>query len=322
MKYSSDEEFIRVWMDLQSATKVSVFFGQDVRSVHIRRRSLEAKYKISLDANTPNAKPTRLVTPGNMRREIDVDFGMIVVFSDAHFWPDEPSPAYRALLSFLEMHKQEIVCVVNNGDAFDGASISRFPGINFNKLPSVKEELEACQIALTEIENRVLKHTPLIFPLGNHDSRYEQLIVNKAPELQGLKGTQLRDYFPLWQPCYSFWVNGHTVIKHRFKGGAMAGRNNSLHGGCNFVTGHTHVGAVNLITDYNGTRYGVQTGTLADPLGRQFEYAEDNPKDWMAGFAVLSFHEGQLLMPELVRVWDEDHFEFRGKVHESQPKDS
>ena len=317
MKYSTDEEFIRVWQELKSATKVAEFFKQDVRSVYTRRKSMEIKYKISLDASSRNFKPTRLVTPGNMRRELNIDFGMVVVFSDAHFWPDEPTPAYRALLRFLEMHKQDIVCVVNNGDAFDGASISRFPSINFNKLPSVKEELEACQISLTEIENRVLKQTPLIWPMGNHDARYEQLIVNKAPELQGLKGTQLRDYFPLWQPCYSFWVNGDTVIKHRYKGGAMAGRNNTLHGGTNFVTGHTHVGCVNPFTDYNGTRYGVQTGTLANPLGRQFEYAEDSPKDWMACFAVLTFYDGKLLMPELCKVWDDDHFEFRGQVHES-----
>jgi len=317
MKYSTDEEFIRVWQDLKSPSKVSEFFDMNLRGVHKRRKNLEERYKISLDSDHPHAKPTRLVTPGNMRRELNIDNGMIVVFSDAHFWPDEPTPAYRALLKFLEMHKQEIKCVVNNGDAFDGASISRFPSINFNKLPTVKEELQACQTSLTEIENRVLKQTPLIWPMGNHDARYEQLIVNKAPELQGLQGTQLRDYFPLWQPCYSFWVNGDTVIKHRYKGGAMAGRNNTLHGGINFVTGHTHVGAVNLLTDYNGTRYGVQTGTLANPVGRQFEYAEDNPKDWMAGFAVLSFHKGKLLIPELVRVWDEDYFEFRGKVHES-----
>lgn len=317
MKYSTDEEFIRVWQELKSPSKVSEFFGMNLRGVHKRRKNLEERYKISLDADHPHAKPTRLVTPGTMRRELNVENGMVVVFSDAHFWPDEPTPAYRALLKFLEMHKQEIKCVVNNGDAFDGASISRFPSINFNKLPTVKEELEACQTSLTEIENRVLKQTPLIWPMGNHDARYEQLIVNKAPELQGLQGTQLRDYFPLWQPCYSFWVNNDTVIKHRYKGGAMAGRNNTLHGGINFVTGHTHVGAVNLLTDYNGTRYGVQTGTLANPVGRQFEYAEDNPKDWMAGFAVLSFHEGKLLIPELVRVWDDNHFEFRGKVHES-----
>jgi hypothetical protein len=319
MKFSTDEEFIRVWMELQSATKVSKFFVQDVRSVHIRRRSLEAKYKISLDANTPGAKPTRLVTPGNMRREIDIDFGMVVVFSDAHFWPDEPSPAFRALLSFLEMHKQDIVCVVNNGDAFDGASISRFPAMDFEKLPTVKEELEACQESLTEIENRVLKQIPLIFCIGNHDARYEQLIINKAPELAGLQGTQFKDYFPMWLFSYSLWINDNVVIKHRFKNGALAGRNNTLAAGKSFVTGHTHVGAVNLYTDYNGTRYGVQTGTLANPFGKAFRYAEENPRDWMAGFAVLTFYDGKLLMPELVRVWDDDHFEFRGEVHESHP---
>jgi len=319
MKYSSDEEFIRVWLELKSATKVANFFKQTVRSVYIRRKALEARHKISLDANSGTFTPTRLITPGNMRRELEVDFGMVVVFSDAHFWPDEPTPAYRALLRFIEIYKQDIVCVVNNGDAFDGASISRFPSINFNKLPTVKEELEACQTSLIEIEKRVLKQTPLIWPMGNHDARYEQLIVNKAPELQGLKGTQLKDYFPLWQPCYSFWINRNTVIKHRYKGGAMAGRNNTIHGGINFVTGHTHVGAVNLFTDYNGTRYGVQTGTLANPIGRQFEYAEDNPKDWMAGFAVLTFYEGKLLMPELVQLYDDDHFEFRGQIHESHP---
>ena len=233
-----------------------------------------------------------------MRRELNIDFGMVVVFSDAHFWPDEPTPANRALLRFLEMHKQDIVCVVNNGDAFDGASISRFPSINFNKLPTVQEELEACQKSLTEIENRVLKQTPLIWSMGNHDSRFEVLIVNKAPELQGLKGTQLKDYFPLWQPCYSFWINGDTVIKHRYKNGAMAGRNNTIHGGINFVTGHTHVGCI------------------YPPVGNPLE---DSPKDWMACFAVLTFFDGKLLMPELCKVWDDDHFEFRGQVHESHP---
>jgi hypothetical protein len=39
----------------------------------------------------------------------------------------------------------------------------------------------------------------------------------------------------------------------------------------------------------------------------------------MAGFAVLTFYEGKLLMPELVQLYDDDHFEFRGEVHESHP---
>jgi hypothetical protein len=88
-----------------------------------------------------------------------------------------------------------------------------------------------------------------------------------------------------------------------------------LHGGTSIVTGHTHVLAVQPITDYNGTRYGVQTGTLAEPNNMQFaDYTEDNPKDWRSGFAVLTWDRGKLLMPELVQVFGEDEVVFRGEI--------
>ena len=79
------------------------------------------------------------------------------------------------------------------------------------------------------------------------------------------------------------------------------------------VTGHTHNLAVQPLTDYNGTRYGVQTGTLADPNGGQFlHYTEDGPKDWRSGFALLSWERGRLMLPELVQVFDDENIEFRG----------
>jgi hypothetical protein len=52
----------------------------------------------------------------------------------------------------------------------------------------------------------------------------------------------------------------------------------------------------------------------ANIYGRQFDYAEDNPKDWMECFAVLTFKDGKLLMPELVKPWDNRSYEFRGEV--------
>jgi hypothetical protein len=69
------------------------------------------------------------------------------------------------------------------------------------------------------------------------------------------------------------------------------------------------------MTDYNGTRWGVDTGTMADPRGPQFiDYLEDNVTDWRSGFAVLTFFKGRLLWPEVVHVTGEDEVEFRGKV--------
>jgi hypothetical protein len=70
--------------------------------------------------------------------------------------------------------------------------------------------------------------------------------------------------------------------------------------------------------DYNTYgRWGVQTGCLADPRGEQFiHYTEDAPTDWTSGFALLTYEQGHLLQPELVRVFDENKglVDFRGKL--------
>ena len=65
--------------------------------------------------------------------------------------------------------------------------------------------------------------------------------------------------------------------------------------------------------DYNGRRWGVDTGTLSDPHGPQFEYGENNPTPHTSGFAVLTFRGGKLLPPELCEVHDGAAY-FRGEV--------
>ena len=133
---------------------------------------------------------------------------------------------------------------------------------------------------------------------------------------EGVAGFTLKDHFPLWEPCWSFWVNEDTVIKHRWKGGFGAGRANTLNAGVNMITGHTHNLAVQPLTDYNGTRYGIQTGCLADPnVGQFLAYTEDGCKDWRSRFALLTFDRGRLLLPELIQVCGEDEYEFRGEIH-------
>lgn len=82
------------------------------------------------------------------------------------------------------------------------------------------------------------------------------------------------------------------------------------------ITGHTHNLSAFPITDYNGTRWGVQTGCLADPHSSAFiHYIEDAPADWRSGFVLLSWENGKMLMPELVMVSGEDEFQFRGCVN-------
>jgi len=251
-----------------------------------------------------------------VRRGMALEKGRVIVFSDAHFWPDDTTTAFKALIKFIEHFKPSaIVC---NGDAFDGSGgISRFPRIGWQKTPTVKEEIEACQFYLGEIE-KVANGAQLIWCMGNHDARLTNYIAANAPQLEGLPHTELKDFFPLWKPCWSFWVNEDTVIKHRLKGGRYAGYNNvNATLGCNIITGHTHVLCTSPISAYGKTAWGVQTGTLAEPTSMQFaNYTEDAPHDWRSGFVMLSWERGRMLMPEMIQVCGENEVEFRGEILE------
>ena len=312
----TDEEWIASWNKIGSPEEFAKTNKIAIRNVYSRRRNLENKLGIQLPTfASQNPAYLKKVdqTPGNARRGIEMEKGRIVVFSDAHFWPGEVTTAYKALLKIIKEFKPKVV--VANGDIFDGSQASRHARIGWEKTPSVREELESCIEMMAGIE-KVAKGAQLIWTLGNHDARFETFLSAQTSMYEGVSGFTLKDHFPLWKPCWSFWVNEDTVIKHRWKGGFGGGRANALNSGCNMVTGHTHNLAVQPLTDYNGTRYGVQTGCLADPNGEQFmAYTEDSPKDWRSGFALLSWERGRLMLPELIQVCGEDEFEFRGAIH-------
>jgi len=215
--------------------------------------------------------------------------------------------------------------VILNGDVFDGASISRHPSIGWEKRPTVAEELGACQQRCSALRRAAQANCPpeifaligWIWDLGNHDMRFEMKIANALPELERVKGVHLKDHFPDWRPACSAWINNSIVIKHRWKGGIHAAFNNAKDSGKSIVTGHLHRLQAVPWTDYNGTRWGVETGTLARPYGPQFiHYTEGNPVNWRSGFVELTLYKGELLMPDLWLIRDEHHWENRGKVYE------
>ena len=311
----SEEEFIELWEKYQSPIKVARVLGISERSVMSRRSRLEQRSKkLLLTKSSADNKRghTDSIQPSMARHHLGIENGVVLVFSDAHFWPGFRSTAFKGLLWAIKELKPK--AVINNGDAFDGAAISRFPRIGWDSKPSVIQELRACEASLGEIEDAA-KGAKLIWALGNHDARFENRLANTVPEYMAVGGFKLSDHFPAWIPCWSCWPTDNVIVKHRFKGGLHATHNNTVNAGLNIVTGHLHSLKVTPFADYAGNRFGVDTGTLAETDGPQFtDYLEDNPVNWRSGFAVLTFHNGRLLWPELVHRWAKDKIEFRGKV--------
>lgn len=312
----TEEEFIKVWREHGNPAAVAAALGISIRNVFSRRRKIENAHDITLhsDIGQGSVPNYRHAPQHAARKHVEIENGVAVVFSDAHFWPGVRTTAFRALLVLIrELKPKTVVC---NGDAFDGASISRFPRIGWDSKPSVIEELKACKECLEIIED-VAGKAKLYWPLGNHDARFENKLAQNAPQFEGITGFHLKDHFPAWVPCWSVWINGDVVVKHRMRGGIHATRNNTLNAGTTIVTGHLHSLKVTPLTDYRGNRWGVDTGTLADPNGPQFvDYLEDNSTDWRSGFVVLTFHQGRLLWPEVVYVLDDTHVSFRGRIIE------
>lgn len=303
-----DPELLRtveLWSTANNISEVGRQLGLSRQAVQ-GRLSAAKRFGIipTVDA-VPSDHPARLNLP--------IDTGTVLIGSDCHYWTGEPSTAHRAFVRLIKKIKP--VAVIMNGDVLDGASISRHAPMQWEERPTLIQEIEACKDRLGEIEKAAGK-ARRIWTLGNHDARYESKLANMVPEYAHVHGMHLKDNFPLWEPTMSVWINGHTVVKHRFKGGIHAAHNNALWSGKSMVTGHLHSLKVTPFSDYNGTRFGCDCGTMATPYGPQFDYTEDNPVNWRSGFLVLSFVEYRLMWPEIVHVIEDGKVEWRGEIIE------
>lgn len=315
MKNISDKEFIER-LSKTSANEFALQLGCTQPAIGQRKARIEKATGKTLLVGERSlgwqAAQTKQAHPG--RLEYTMHNGVALIGSDFHIWPGDVPTMHRAFLKFCR--KMEPGIVILNGDVVDMAAVSRHPPIGWETQPTVQQEIETAQARLHDIEI-VCGKIPKVWTLGNHDARFETRLATVAPEYAKLHGVHLRDHFPNWEPCWSCWINDDVVVKHRFKGGIHAPWNNTINSGKTIVTGHLHSAKVTPFTDYNGTRYGVDTGCMADPGDRAFlDYTEDNPKNWRAAFGVFTFTEGMLLFPELVIKVDETHVQFRGELIE------
>jgi hypothetical protein len=303
------ETFLREFAEL-GASAMARKYDILERTVYERRRRMEKSLGLTVTPPTRGGHVEQLDQhPAAIK--LGIENGHILIGSDSHYWPGIVSTAHRAFLEFAKEYKPKIIC--KNGDEADFPQISRHAPIAWEHRPKLSEEVDNLKAMLSEIE-KVSPDSRRIWPLGNHDSRFETRLATVAPEYANIHGVHLKDNFPNWEPCWAAFVNDDVVIKHRIKGGVYAPRNNTIAAGRSVFTGHMHSLKVWPHSDYNGTRWGGDSGTMADPYGPQFyNYTELNPLDWRSGFLFLTIVKGKLLWPETVWVSGPDTVQFRGK---------
>src|SRR6185312_3364177 len=295
-RFCSDAEFEELFRK-HGPTQTAKILGCSERAVYKRRNNV-----------APGIQPpskVEVMHPG--RIPLEIKNGTALIGSDFHIWPGETSTCLRAFKKFIKDIQPS--AIILNGDVLDFPRISRHPQ-NWESAPDPKEEIECAQDHLSDMEQAAKRGTKKIWPIGNHDARLEALYANSTPQMKGMRGVHLADFFPLWEKAMSCFINekidgGATMVKHRFKSGQAAPRANTLNAGVHMVTGHLHSQKVIPVSDYRGDRYGVDTGCVADKEHKAFSYCEDSPLDWRSGFALLTYRDGRLLYPELITKWSD-----------------
>ena len=317
----NDQEFIALWKNNPSASDMAKITGMHERSVYSRRTTLERKYGIILAADDPIRAKNNLATSKiiqSSRRDVnrlEIDNGMIVVGSDAHYSPNYISVAHKAFCNVIAEYNREVTAIILNGDILDGGSISRHDRLRWKKPPTVKDELEAVQTRLGEIESVRPAGAHLLRTYGNHCARFENRLSNFVPQFEGIGGFLLKDHLPHWMDSERIDINDDTVVIHDWHSGIHSGWNDTLKGGCTVVTGHTHELSAKAHRGFKNTHYGVKTGMLADNEQEEFDYRLSKPGfNWQSGFAVLTWVDGMMLYPEFCAVRDNGKAYFRGKL--------
>jgi hypothetical protein len=315
----TEEQFIKLFKELKSPTAVAKTLGVTPRSVQARAERIRFLGVAPLPVENPISPNTQHGEQKYSKAisQIEISDGYILIGSDAHIWDTNWTCAQRAFIKFAKDLKPHTVIL--NGDIFDGASVSRHASIGWEQSPTVKQELESA----VEFCDQVLKASPnskRFWPAGNHDMRFETRLAERASEYKGINGLHLKDHVAGWQPCWRVDVNvgapSYTIVRHREKGGIHADYRNVIESGCSLVTGHDHRLTVEPWVDYRQQiRYGVRTGYMAaSPYEPQFlAYLEARHPNWISGFMVLKFANGQLMWPQAVRVMDDEHVEYLGE---------
>lgn len=228
--------------------------------------------------------------------EIKMPYGLIVVASDFHI-PFQDNLAVKSFINYCAKVQPKVI--VLNGDIMDMFMLSKFTkGEGRNPMEEVVETR-----SVLESIRAVCSKSDIYYVIGNHETRLERYVLNKAPELASL----IEDVFSILKVsdfnirgCASLLVNDNLVFKHGTLLGNKSGLSaikemeNAYMSGC---SGHTHRLCKYIARKSGRKFFWIETGCLCDLTP---EYMI-NP-NWQNGFAVIEIKNGRVYHSKIVEI--------------------
>jgi len=209
-------------------------------------------------------------------------------------------------IALEEFKRARIDTLILNGDILDCYQVSRF-----NKIPTKKSIDEECDMAvqfLWDIKT-FLPKVKIIWKFGNHEERFEDLILNKAPEIWGITLFRLHEVLK-WKWDHNLktglldveFINNKRIIEcgklaiihgHEYGGSIFSPVNPArglfIRAYASVLAGHNHQSSEHIQADLNGKIIGTwSTGCLCElhpkflPLNK-----------WNHGFAIVTVDENR-----------------------------
>ncbi len=297
---------------------VSAAMGKEVktRNAFAYRRAAEEILGIELKSLTGYGdRSIKIAHPERIMVDLPQKAFVVLATSDHHYTTRHHWDAHDIACKIADAIKPDMMLI--GGDALNGDTISRYGRTGWEEQEPLADEYGATSHYTEELRaaaRKPGKKLLLKWLIGNHDHRIEKYLSSQAPMMEGMPGTTLEELFPRWDFSWSMQI-GDMIFKHRWHNGIHAAYNNVLRSGVNMYTGHLHRMHSVPYTDYRGTRWAYEGGTLAEPGTLPFEYLEHNPANWQTGFWVFTF-EGDQIAAESIRVED-GRTMFRGKVYKA-----
>jgi len=213
----------------------------------------------------------------------------IAVLSDIHF-PYYNKEALTATTKYLQHYNPD--CIILNGDIIDCYQLS-----NFDRDPREKGfgyELNMLREFVMQLR-QLFPKARIIYKLGNHEERYERVILNRVPELLDLKIFNFENVISANELGVEVIKNkrliklGNLTIGHghEFAKGFIQSVNPArgffIKAKSNFLGGHHHRSSEHVEQDINGKIVGCwSTGCLCE---LNPHYCPIN--NWNLGFATI-----------------------------------